>query len=345
MKKILITGGCGFIGSNLSIFLKKKGFIIFSLDNLSRKGSKLNLSRIKKLKIKNYNIDIQDTKKILKLPKFDIILDCSALVEAKVDKENIKKVFSVNFFGTNNLLMKSVKDKSKIIFFSTSRVYSVNKIYNLIFNKKHLNKKVIIKNKHSINEKFDKNVPNSFYGLSKKFSEDLIKEYSYTFGIKYLINRFGVISGPWQFGKVEQGFLSLWIWKHLNKKKLFYKGFGGKDYQVRDVLHIDDLCSIVYLQIKKLHKINNYTFNIGGGKNNSIDLKSLTNLSEKITKNKIKIQSIKSTDISDIPLYISNNNRITKHYKWKPTKKIPEIALDVYNWQLKNFNILKKFMK
>ena len=62
MKKILITGGCGFIGSNLSIFLKK-GFIIFSLDNLSRKGSKLNLSRIKKLKIKNYNIDIQDTKK------------------------------------------------------------------------------------------------------------------------------------------------------------------------------------------------------------------------------------------------------------------------------------------
>ncbi len=345
MKQILITGGCGFIGSNLSLFLKKKGFGISSLDNLSRKGSKLNLSRIKKLKIRNYKIDIQDTKKILKLPKFDIIIDCSALVEAKVDKENIKNVLSVNFFGTNNLLMKSVKDKSKIIFFSTSRVYSIKKINDLIFNKKNLDAKVIIKNKHSINEKFDKNVPNSFYGLSKKFSEDLIKEYSYTFGIKYLINRFGVISGPWQFGKVEQGFLSLWIWKHLNKKKLFYRGFGGKGYQVRDVLHIDDLCSIVYLQIKKLNKINNHTFNIGGGKNNSTDLKSLTNLSEKITNNKIKIQSIKSTDISDIPLYVSNNNRITKYYKWKPIKKIPEIALDVYNWQLKNFNLLKKFMK
>ncbi len=345
MKKVLVAGGCGFIGSNISIFLKKKKYKVYSLDNLSRIGSSLNLRRLKKSKIRNYKIDIQDTKKILKLPKFDIILDCCALVEADVKKENIKKVFSVNFFGTNNLLMKCIQDKSKIIFFSTSRVYSIKAIYNLLFNKKNLGKKIIIKKKYLINEKFDMNTPLSYYGLSKKFSEELIKEYSYSFGIKYIINRFGVISGPWQFGKVEQGFLSLWIWKHLTKRKLFYKGFGGKGFQVRDILHIDDVCQIIYLQIKKINKINNQIFNIGGGINNSIDLKSLTNLSQNITKNKINIKSLKSTNMSDIPIYISNNKKINEYYKWKPKKKIKEIVVDVFKWQMKNLNSLKKFMK
>lgn len=345
MKNILVTGGCGFIGSNICLFLKQKKYNVYSLDNLSRIGAILNLRRLKKSKIRNYKINIQDTKKILKLPKFHIILDCSALVEANVKKENIKKVLSVNFFGTNNLLMKCIQDNSKIIFFSTSRVYSIKAIYKLLFNKKILNKKIILKKKYLIDEKFDMRGPLSFYGLSKKFSEELIKEYSYSFGIKYLINRFGVISGPWQFGKVEQGFLSLWIWKHLIKRKLFYTGFGGKGFQVRDILHIDDVCRIIHLQIKKINKINNQIFNIGGGMNNSIDLKKLTDLCKNITKNKINIKSIRYTNKSDIPIYISDNKKITRTYKWKPIKKISEIALDVYKWQLKNFRSLKKFMK
>ena len=169
MKKILITGACGFIGSNLAIFLKKKKYKVYSLDNLSRKGSSLNLKRLKKFKIRNYRIDITNTEKVYKLPKFDIILDCCALVEANVKKENIKNVLSVNFFGTNNLLMKCVKDKSKIIFFSTSRVYSIRSIYNLILNKKKIIKKINIKNKNLINEKFDTSAPLSFYGLSKTY--------------------------------------------------------------------------------------------------------------------------------------------------------------------------------
>ena len=88
--------------------------------------------------------------------------------------------------------------------------------------------------------------------------------------LKYIINRFGVIAGPWQFGKQDQGFVSLWIARHLFKKKLSYIGFGGYGHQVRDVIHIDDVCKIIYLQIKKLKRINNTTFDVGGGKNNSI---------------------------------------------------------------------------
>ena len=73
--KILITGGCGFVGTNLGIYLKRKGYKISSLDNLSRKGSRYNLKLIKQNKIKNYNFDISNSKRIIKLPKFDLIID------------------------------------------------------------------------------------------------------------------------------------------------------------------------------------------------------------------------------------------------------------------------------
>ena len=99
------------------------------------------------------------------------------------------------------------------------------------------------------------------------------------------------------------------------------------------------------MQIKNFNKINNQVFNIGGGKGNSIDLKNLTHLSQNLTNNKIEIKSIKNTDISDIPMYISNNKKVKRYYKWHPKKKIIDILTDVYKWQLKNLNILRKFMK
>ena len=94
----------------------------------------------------------------------------------------------------------------------------------------------------------------------------LVEEFSYAFGTKYIINRCGVISGPLQFGKQDQGFVSLWIWSHYKNKKMKYIGYGGLGHQVRDVLHIYDLCELILLQIKKFNKINNKIFTVGGSK-------------------------------------------------------------------------------
>ena len=92
------------------------------------------------------------------------------------------------------------------------------------------------------------------YGFTKLESEKLIKEMFYQSKLKYIINRFGVISGPWQFGKQDQGFVSLWVANHLFNKKLSYIGFGGYGHQVRDILHIEDACEIILLQISKISK-------------------------------------------------------------------------------------------
>jgi len=114
----LITGGCGFIGSNIAIFLKKKikKSVIHSLDNLSRNSSKINLRRLKKKKITNFNVDISDIKKINSLIKYDIIIDCCAEASVEASKTDTNRVFFTNLVGTFNILEKAKKDKSKIIF-------------------------------------------------------------------------------------------------------------------------------------------------------------------------------------------------------------------------------------
>ncbi len=340
--RILVTGGCGFVGSNIALFLKKKGFKVSSLDNLTRKGSKYNLKLLKKENIKNYKIDIYNYNLIKKLPKFDIVIDCCAEPAVESSKINFDKAINTNLIGTINILKKVKNDKSKIIFLSSSRVYSIKAI-NEILNKKILNKRIPIKK--LINEKFDINGPKTIYGVTKIASEMFIEEFSYAFNIKYIINRCGVISGPLQFGKQDQGFVSLWIWKHLLKNKMKYIGYGGFGHQVRDVLHIYDLCDLIFKQIKKFNTINNEIFTIGGSTKSNVSLKELTKICNTVTGNKIKFEKKSKTSIYDIPYFITDNKKVSKSYNWRPKRDINNIVNDTYMWLEKNKIELIKYFK
>ena len=267
------------------------------------------------------------------MPKYDLIVDCCAEAAVEISKKEVDRVFNTNLLGTFNILKKCKKDKSNLIFLSSSRVYSIKKLRELK------------KSKSLINEKFDTSGPKSIYGFCKYSSEHLIKEFSFLYKIKYIITRFGVISGPWQFGKQDQGFVSFWVWKHINKKKLNYIGFDGKGSQTRDVIHILDVCKLIALQIKKINNIYNITMNAGGGKKNSISLKNLTKICQKITLNRIKISSKKSTSEYVIPYYVTDNTKVKKIYKWEPKKKILHIIQDMYKWMLSNKKKLKKYIK
>ena len=213
---------------------------------------------------------------------------------------------------------------------SSSRVYAIENLLNL-------------KKKGFVNEDFNIENPKSIYGFTKVSSEFLIKEYSYLYKIKYIISRVALVSGPWQFGKQEQGFVSLWVWRHLNRLKLSYIGFGGTGRQVRDVLHIEDLCELVLLQIRKFKKINNKLINVGGGKKNSLNLIQLTKFCKDITNNTIRINSVKKTSSYDVPYYISNINYVKKLYKWKPKRDLKKVITDLYNWMKVNRLVLKKY--
>ena len=317
--RILITGGCGFVGSNLAIYLKEKlkKSKISTLDNLCRKGSEINRERLKFHNINNLKIDISNNKKISKLPKYDLIIDCCAEASVEVSKLNPDKVIFTNLIGTYNIVKKCVKDKSKIIFLSSSRVYSIDAIKKIIGK---INLRNEIKKKFLVNENFNTSGVKSLYGLSELSSEEIIKEYNYTNNLNYIINRFGVISGPWQFGKQDQGFVSLWVGKHMAKKKLSYIGFGGHGNQIRDIV-----------------------FNIGGGIKNKLSLRDLTHKCQVITGNKVKITKKSKTSNYDIPYYVSDNKKIFKFYHWLPKKNIDQIIHDIYFWIITNQNIQRFF--
>ena len=156
--KILVTGGCGFVGANIALALKNnlKKAKVFSLDNLSRKGSEYNLNLLNRNKIVNYKIDITNFKKISKLNKFDLVIDCCAEPSVEASRIALDRVISTNFLGTLNILKKIKRDSSKIIFISTSRVYSVNKL-NRLFKKENFKKQIKIKK--LINEDFPTSGP------------------------------------------------------------------------------------------------------------------------------------------------------------------------------------------
>ena len=334
-KSILITGGCGFVGTNLAIYLQKelKKFSIYTVDILKKDYSKFNADILKKKKIINYKIDITSNKFLKIKKKFDFIIDCSADPAVEDSRKDTVKVFNNNLKTTLNILEKTKNDKSNIIFISSSRVYPINES----------NKKFRLKSNFIFDEKTTTDGIKSIYGYTKYASELLIKEYSYIFNIKYIINRSGIITGPLQFGKVEQGLISLWIWRHLNNLGLNYIGYGGKGHQIRDILYVDDFSLLIKKQILSFPKINNKLFCIGGGKNNSITLKKLTEKCQNITKNYPKIESVPETSKYDIPVFISSNKKIKKFYNWLPKTNINNILEFNLKWLKKDFKKIKKF--
>ena len=186
--------------------------------------------------------------------------------------------------------------------------------------------------------------PKSIYGFTKLASEMLIEEFSYAFDIKYIINRCGVVSGPLQFGKQDQGFVSLWIWHHISKKKLQYIGYGGYGHQIRDVLHVQDLVDLIKIQIKKFKTVNNQTFNVGGSTKSFTSLKMLTKICEYVTGNQIRFLKKPKTSIYDIPYFITDNKKVMNTYTWKPKKNINDIVNDLYEWMYVNRNKIKKYL-
>jgi CDP-paratose 2-epimerase len=350
---ILITGGAGFIGSNLSIYLKKKfpGYKVIAFDSLKRRGSELNINRLKEHSVEFVHGDIRNREDFGALPHLDIIIDASAdpSVLAGIDS-SVYPLINTNLFGTINCLELADKFKAAFIFLSTSRVYPIQELENCLFDE--LDTRFIWKDRQNVNgvssrgitESFPLGGSRSFYGSSKLASELLIGEYHALKGMKTVINRCGVISGPWQMGKIDQGVLVLWLARHHFKGSLNYIGYGGKGKQMRDVLHVNDLADAICYQIENLSSVNGQTFNLGGGLNISFSLTELTELCQEITGNKIRINSIEENRPADIRIYVSDYTKFSNVSNWLPKRSLKQLLNDTYGWMRANEHDLKNIL-
>lgn len=352
-KKILITGGAGFVGSNLAVKFKKKypRLRVVALDNFKRRGSEFNLDRLRVEGIEFVHGDIRCPEDLntLSLGKKFLIIECSAepSVLAGINSSP-EYVINTNLVGTINCLELARKQKADFIFLSTSRVYPLEALNSLKFREEPtrfvLEKEQMIKgaSEEGISEEFPLDGYRSMYGATKLCSELIFQEYVASYGIKGVINRCGIITGPWQMGKVDQGVVVLWLARHFFKKSLSYIGYGGKGKQVRDFIHIDDLFNLLDIQINNLVKFNGKVFNVGGGRRNSFSLLELTGFCQKITGKKIKIGSIRETRPNDVRIYITDSNKVRKKTGWKPRIDLEKTLENIYEWMVTNESQLKR---
>jgi CDP-paratose 2-epimerase len=343
--KILITGGAGFVGSALGISLKINypGYEIFALDNLKRRGSELNLSRLKKHGVTFIHGDIRNKEDFDALPPVDFVIEASAEPSVLAGLEGTPDyLINTNLVGTVNCLNYARKHRAGFIFLSTSRVYPIKTIEKLNFVEEDTrfsladDQSVPGVSSKGIAEDFPLNGARSLYGTTKLASELIIQEYNEFYDLKTVINRCGVITGPWQMGKVDQGVMVLWVAKHYFRQKLGYFGYGGTGKQMRDMLHVADLYRLVEWQLHNIDQVNGEILNAGGGLQSSASLQELTKICQEVTGNVIPIQEVPETRTADIRLYLTDNTRVTALTGWKPKIGIRQIVEEIAAWLAEN---------
>jgi len=352
-KNILITGGAGFVGSNIAIKLKENypNINITVLDNLKRRGSELNLSRISEFGMNFIHGDVRNREDLNFDQKFDLIIECSAEPSVLANIDSSQYSINTNLIGTINCLELAKRNHSSFIFLSTSRVYPIKELNQIKYQETKTRFEItdnqILEgvSPKGISENFNLGKFRSLYGTTKLCSEFLIQEYVHNFNIKAIINRCSIITGPWQMGKIDQGVIVLWLARHIWKNKpLSYIGFGGNGKQVRDFIDIDDLFNVINIQINNFNKYNKSIFNIGGGNQNSLSLLEMTQLCQKVTKNKIKISSSAKNRPDDIRIYISDTSKFQKVSNWQCQKTKEQTFEEIYKWILNNKNKLENIL-
>ena len=340
--RVVITGGAGFVGSSLALAIRERHprAEIHCFDNLRRRGSELNLERFRARDIHFVHGDVRSPDDLAELPKtFDLCIDASAEPSVLAGLGGSPNyVLQTNLVGTLNCLELARTRGKALIFLSTSRVYSMGPLRELKFKEGQTRLELELLqpwpgiSARGVAEDFPTHLPRSLYGASKLASELIIHEYCSTYGLRAVINRCGVIAGPGQFGKVDQGVFTLWVANHVFNKALKYTGFGGAGKQVRDLLHPEDLMDALDLQLSSLDKLTGQTFNLGGGPDISTSLAELTALCQKLSGNSVPIASDPTTSPVDIPWYVTDSSRAEKAFGWKPKRGVDAIVGDIHSW-------------
>ena len=183
-----------------------------------------------------------------------------------------------------------------------------------------------------ISEEFGLAGPRSMYGATKLSAELLCTEYADMYGLDCIVNRCGVIAGPGQFGKTDQGFVSYWIKQHLGNKDLAYVGFGGTGKQVRDILNISDLIELIWMQASASEQFNADIFNVGGGYDNSTSLCELTEIVSSLTDINLLIASDAQTRPADIPIFVTDTSRAERRFDWTPKYSVEDTVRQTIDW-------------
>jgi CDP-paratose 2-epimerase len=330
---VIITGGAGFIGTNVAHRLLNMGHTVYVFDNLSRRGAENNLKWLREQHKKNLEIIIADVRDMLAVENaiqyVSHVFHFAAQVAVTTSFINPMHDYSVNAKGTLNVLeaIRNSPHKPSLIFTSTNKVYGDLK--DLSFKEEELRyvpEDESIEN-NGINElrRLDFHSP---YGSSKGAADQYVLDYARSFGLKNIVFRMSCIYGLHQFGTEDQGWVAHFLIKALKNEHISIYGDGK---QVRDILFIEDLVNAFLLAWENIDNLKGEVFNIGGGPDKSISLLELIKFVELYTQKPVS-KSFNEWRKGDQKYYISDINKFMKATGWKPTINATDGIIQLYEW-------------
>ncbi len=333
--KFLVTGGCGFLGSNLSHEVMKRGHRLLVVDNLYRTGSERNLAWLKTIgdfefrhcDIRNAN----DVDQVFQNYRPDVVFHCAGQVAMTTSIENPCLDFEVNVGGGFHILeaVRKYVPEAALTFSSTNKVYG-----DLIDLKLEESTTRYIANDYP--KGFAENFPLNFcspYGCSKGAVDQYMLDYARIFNLNTIVFRHSSIYGGRQYPTFDQGWVGWFTLKAMAQKKGIEKSFtvAGNGKQVRDLLYVDDIIDCYFRAVDSLARVKGQAFNIGGGEQNSLSILELIHWLEQNLSIKLHKQFLE-TRASDQKVFIADNSKMTEATGWTPKISNQQGLSQMLNW-------------
>jgi CDP-paratose 2-epimerase len=338
MQNILVTGGSGFIGSNLALALSQRNVAVTILDNFSRHGSLHNLEWLKAANPKLVAVkgDIRDSRALKEAAKGkDVIFHTAAQVAVTSSIASPQEDFEINALGTLNVLEAARENDSSVIYCSTNKVYGSN-VNSVPLSERPKRYEFSGKYQEGIREDFPIDATeHTPYGVSKLAGDQYVRDYANVYGLHTVVNRMSCIYGTQQFGTADQGWISHFIRSAISGKPLTVYGDGK---QVRDVLFVSDLVEL-FIKEAEADYLRGEVFNVGGGRVNSLSLLELVEMLEALSGNKIGY-SKGDWRPADQKVYYSDISKANILMKWQPKITKEEGVKKLFEWTLANKSLL-----
>jgi len=339
-ERILITGGAGFVGSNLADYFLKKGHEVIVFDNFMRNGVDKNVNWLEETHKKGLSVVKDDVRDFNALENVcedvDVIFHTAAQVAVTTSVNNPREDFEINALGTFNVLEAARNSNTNpiIIYTSTNKVYG-NNVNKIPLVEKETRYEFTDSNfKKGISEDFPADAnEHTPYGCSKYTGDIYMRDFHDIFGLRTVTFRMSCIYGLHQYGNEDQGWVAHFVISSVLKKPLVLYGNGK---QVRDVLFIDDLVKAFELAIENINKTKGKAYNIGGGSENTISLLELLDMLKKFG---LKPEySFDDWRTADQKVYISDIRKAGE-FGWKPQISPKEGVTKLFQWVNGNKNL------
>lgn len=334
--KVLINGGCGFLGSNLAAYGIKNGYDITVFDNLSRLGASSNLEWLKTLGdftfVHGDTRNKNDVETVVKEGKFDAIFHLAGQVAMTTSIANPYKDFEINTLGTVNVLdsVRKYSPDTAVFYSSTNKVYGDLEQYTY----EEKEKRYVCK---EFSNGFDEQVPLDFrspYGCSKGAADQYMLDYHRIFGLKTAVFRHSSMYGSRQFATYDQGWVGWFVEKALEKyqnPKCEPFTISGNGKQVRDILHADDMIRLYYSALNNIDKVCGEAYNIGGTMEQSLSLLELFDLLNDILGIKMEYVELPVRQ-SDQKVFVADINKIKSYIGWEPMVTARDGVTAMVDW-------------